>query len=201
MRREANLKFMRFSHVHDEPAEIVILKRGISYHAIVAEPYRVKNVLTIQRPMPTVVAALEYLLDVTAEHLANLDQCSAGCVTPVGQFGETVENDLYLNRGSYYVPPVSPSATSGDARSDSEEDPESTVETSEPTSVDETPPPVYTIVQIAERLPTPFASSTGRGPQAPRRRRPASTMEDANEDDTMRGNTLRRSTRRRYDNQ
>jgi hypothetical protein len=33
--------------------------------------------------MPTVIAALEYLVGVTAEHLANLDQGSAGCATPI----------------------------------------------------------------------------------------------------------------------
>jgi hypothetical protein len=194
---------MRLPLVYNDPPEIVILKRGRSYHAIVAESFRVKNVLTMDRPMPTVTAALEYLLDVTAEHLANaLNYFHTDCPTPPGQFGETVENDLYLNRGSYYVPSLTPSTTSEAAPSNSEEASESDqLESSEPTSVEESPPPVYTRLPIADRSPTPFASPTGRGPRIQTRRRPASTMDSADEDDTARGNPLRRSTRIRRNNE
>jgi hypothetical protein len=133
--------------------------------------------------MPTVTAALEYLLDMIAEHLANVhDKCFTNCPTPEGQFGETVENDLWLNRGSYYETALTPSTTSETAPSDSEAESESTErEGSEPTSVEETPPPAYSSVQFAERLPTPFASPTGHGSRVQTRRRPASAMDSADE--------------------
>jgi hypothetical protein len=203
MTREANLKFLNMSLVHSDPPKIVILKRDSQYHTVVAEAYRLKNVLTMERPMPTVTAALEYLLDMIAEHLANVhDKCFTHCPTPEGQFGETVENDLWLNRGSYYEPALTPSATSEAAASDSETESESTErESSEPTSVGETPPPAYSSVQIPDRLPTPFASPTGRNSRAQARRRPASAMDSADEDDTPRGNPLRRSTRIRRNNE
>jgi hypothetical protein len=194
---------MRLSLVHDDPPEIVILKRGDSYHAIVVEESRLKNVLTMERPMPTITAALEHLLNMTAEHLANIyKNVHTDCATPPGQFGETVENDSYLNRGSYYVSSLTPSATSVAAPSDFEEGSESDQrESSEPTSVEESPPPVYTRLPVADRLPTPFASPTGGGPRTQTRRRPASAMDGADEDDTARGNPLRRSTRTRRNNE
>ncbi|KAG9962094.1 hypothetical protein KCU61_g5051, partial [Aureobasidium melanogenum] len=101
----ANFKFM-------EPAddlEIVILKRGRSYHAVIAQTNRVKHYLTMERPTLTVTAALEYLLDIISEHLGNIhDTCFAGRATLPTQFGETVENDLFLNEGSYYIPSEAP---------------------------------------------------------------------------------------------
>jgi hypothetical protein len=202
MRREANLKLMKLSLMNDDPPEIVMLKRGTSYYAIVTEIDRVKNVLTMRRPMPTVTAALEYLLDMTAEHLATMeDKVFAGRATPPGQPGEMVENDLWLNSGRFYVPSLTPSATSEAAPSTSEMQNSTESESPLPTSVDETPPPSYSTLQIADRLATPFASPTERGPRVQAGRRRASAMEETNEDDTIRGDTLRRSTRRRYDNQ
>lgn len=187
---------MRLPLVYHDPPEIVILKKGSFYHAVVAEPYRVKNLLTMQRPMPTVITALEHLLDVTAEHLANVGQLSADCATPPGQWGEMVENDLWINRGTLYVPSLTASVTSGSGSLDSEEESESSESgSSEPTSMEESPPPVYSRLPVADRLPTPFASPTGRGSRGQVRRRPASAMGDTDEDDTSRGNTLRRSTR------
>jgi hypothetical protein len=152
--------------------------------------------------MPTVTAALEYLLDVIAEHQANIENLFfADRATPPGQFGEMVENILYLNRDSYYVPSLTPSATSEAAPSVSEEEPGSSeTESSETTSVDETPPPSYSRLPVVDRLPTPFASPTGRGPPARPRRRPASEMDDDDEDDTPQISTLRRSTRLRRNN-
>ncbi|KAG9514030.1 hypothetical protein KCV07_g8415, partial [Aureobasidium melanogenum] len=183
----------------DDP-EVVILKRGRSYHAVIAQTNRVKHYLTMERPMPTVTAALEYLLDITSEHLGNIhDTCFAGRATPPTQFGETVENDLFLNMGSYYRPsetPESIASTSESTQLASRESIES--ESAEQVSIDITPPPSYRSVAIADRLPTPFASpapSSGRL-RAPRRR--ASEMEGpdaADAGDTARGNTLRRSTR------
>jgi hypothetical protein len=192
--------------MNDDPPDIVILKRGTSYHADVMETYRVKNVLIMERPMPTVTAALEYLLDMTAEHLATMeDKVFADRATPPGQPSETVENDLWLNRGRFYVPSLTPSATSEAAPSVSEEVSDSTdSESSAPTSVNQTPPPAYSSVQIAERLPTPFASPSERGPRVQARRRPAAAMDvadESDEGDIARGDTVRRSTRRRYNNQ
>ncbi|KAG9671210.1 hypothetical protein KCU99_g5433, partial [Aureobasidium melanogenum] len=87
----------------DDP-EVVILKRGRSYHAVIAQTNRVKHYLTMERPMPTVTAALEYLLDITSEHLGNIhDTCFAGRATPPTQFGETVENDLWYPSTSHHL--------------------------------------------------------------------------------------------------
>lgn len=178
---------MTWHLVYDDPPEIVILKKGSSYHAVLAEPDRVSNILTMQRPMPTVIAALEHLLNVTAEHLANIGECSREGM---------VENDLLINRGTLHVPSLTPSATSESALSASDEDPNPTRhDSSAYTSVEESPPPAYERISLADQLQTPLANSTGRGPQAQVRRRPASAMDDADEDDTPRGNTLRRSTR------
>lgn len=178
---------MRMYLVYDDPPEIVILKKGRSYHAVVADPDRVSNILTMQRPMPTVVAALEHLLNVTAEHLANIGECSAE---------EVVENDLLVNRGTLHVPSLTPSATSESESSESDEDPNPAQrDSSAPSSFEESPPPAYTRLPVADRLPTLFASPTGRGSRAQARRRPASAVSDADEDDASRSNTLRRSTR------
>lgn len=45
--------------------------------------------------MPIVIAALDHLLDVTAEHLADIGECSAE---------DMVENDVLINRGTLHVP-------------------------------------------------------------------------------------------------
>jgi hypothetical protein len=88
---------MRLSLVYDDPPEIIILKRGDSYHAIIVEESRHKSVLTMERPTPTITAALEHLLNMTAEHLANIyDNFHTDCPTPLGRFGETVENDFMV---------------------------------------------------------------------------------------------------------
>lgn len=183
----------------DDP-EIVILKRGGSYHAVIAETNRVKHALTMERPMPTVKAALEYLLDMTSEHLGNIhDTCFAGRATPPTQFGETVENDLYLNIDSFYRPSLisetaeSPPSASASTYAADRESMES--ESSEQVSVDTTPPPSYRSVALADRLPTPFASPAPSSGRARARRRRAFAIEDTDTGDTVRGNTLRRSTR------
>jgi len=186
-RHEANVKFMRMHLVYDDPPEIVILKKGRSYHAVVADSDRVSNILTMQRPMPTVIATLEHLLNVTAEHLANIGECSAE---------ETVENDLLVNRGTLHVPPLTPSVTSESDPSKSDEDANpARRDSSAPSSFEESPPPAYTRLPVADPSPTPVASPDGRGTRAQARRRPASATGDADEDDPSRGNTLRRSTR------
>lgn len=183
----------------DDP-EIVILERGGSYHAVIAETNRVKHALTMERPMPTVTAALEYLLDMTSEHLGNIhDTCFAGRATPPTQFGEVVENELFLNIDSYYRPSLTPEApeptpsASESAHTTDRESIES--ESLEQESIEITPPRSYRGVALADRLPTPFASpapSSGRL-QAPGRR--ASVPEETDTGDIARGNTLRRSTR------
>ncbi|KAH0370052.1 hypothetical protein KCU65_g2778, partial [Aureobasidium melanogenum] len=192
----ANFKFMKLPA---EDPEIVVLKRGRFYHAVIAETNRVQHALTMERPMPTVTAALEYLLGITSEHLSNIhDTCFAGRATPLTQFGETVENDLYLNPGSYYDPSLTPDETpepptSGSTQLASRESIES--ESVGQVSIDITPPPSYRSVAIADRLPTPFASPAPSSGQARAPRRRASEMEDTDAGDTARGNTLRRSTR------
>lgn len=180
--------------------EIVILKREQGYHAVIAETDRVKHALTMERPMPTVIAALEYLLDVTSEHLGNIhDTFFAGRATPPTQFGEMVENDLLLSAGSYYRPSLTPDDTPASSPLTSESVHESIErESSEQVSAGIPPPPTYLSVALANRLPTPFANSApslGRA-RAPRRR--AFEMEDTDTADTARDNTLRRSTRIRH---
>ncbi|KAG9568165.1 hypothetical protein KCU79_g2530, partial [Aureobasidium melanogenum] len=159
----ANFKFMEPA---DDP-EIVILKRGRSYHAVIAQTNRVKHYLTMERPMPTVTAALEYLLDIISEHLGNIhDTCFAGRATPPTQFGETVENDLSLNAGSYYIPSEAPESIASTFESTQLASRESIQsESVEQVSIEITPPPSYRSVALADRLPTPFASpapSSGR---------------------------------------
>ncbi|CAD0098298.1 unnamed protein product [Aureobasidium mustum] len=183
----------------DDP-EIVVLKRGGSYHAVIAETNRVKHALTMERPMPTATAALEYLLDITSEHLGNIhDTCFAGCPTPPTQFGETVENDLYPNLNSYYSPSLTPEApefTSSASESTDAADRESIEsESPEQESIEITPPPSCRSVALADRLPTPFASPSPSSGRVRAPRRPASATEDNDTDDTVRGNALHRSTR------
>ncbi|KAH0019631.1 hypothetical protein KCU78_g6724, partial [Aureobasidium melanogenum] len=115
--REQIAANFKFTEPADDP-EIVILKRGRSYHAVIAQTNRVKHYLTMERPMPTVTAALEYLLDITSEHLGNIhDTCFAGRATPPTQFGETVENDLFLNMSSYYIPSETPESIASTSES------------------------------------------------------------------------------------
>lgn len=101
--------------------EIVILKRGQSYHAVIAETDRVKHALTMERPMPTVIAALEYLLDVTSEHLGNIhDIFFADRATPPTQFAKILENHLFLSAGSYHRPDLTPDETPATSTSTAE---------------------------------------------------------------------------------
>ncbi|KAH0341781.1 hypothetical protein KCU81_g6033, partial [Aureobasidium melanogenum] len=193
----ANFKFMKLQA--DNP-EIVILKRGQGYHAVIAETDRVKHALTMERPMPTVIAALEYLLDMTSEHLGNIhDTFFTDRATPPTQFGEIVENDLFLSAGSYYRPDLTPDETPESSPSTAESIRESIErESSEQVSAGITPPPTCSSVALANRLPTPFASSSPSPGRARPPRRRASEMEAIDTDDTARENTLRRSTRIRH---
>jgi hypothetical protein len=154
--------------------------------------------------MPTVTAALEYLLDMTAEHLAFYqDRVIARRSTPLDEIGESTENDLFIEGSSQYVPAATSSAASEEGLSNFEEGPESTERgSSAPTSIDETPPPSYSTLPVVDLIPIQPAILSGHAPRIRAPRRSASAMDAADEadgDDT-RGDTLRRSVRRRRNN-
>ncbi|CAD0098299.1 unnamed protein product, partial [Aureobasidium mustum] len=68
-------------------------------------------------------------------------------------------------------------------------------EGSGPTSVES--PSVHPLQRLASRSPTPFAMSQASNLRAQSLKRCASAMDDADADDTIQPNTLRRSTRMR----
>ncbi|TIA32380.1 hypothetical protein D6C79_09219 [Aureobasidium pullulans] len=108
----ANFKFMKW--LTDEEAQdcdVITTKKGTSYHALIVRPCRRKPVLRMQQPSPSVRTALKYLLDMTSEHLATVDDMFSKDPAKFPEDEESSEFDLW--RARYRVeaavtPPLSP---------------------------------------------------------------------------------------------
>lgn len=202
----------------DDP-QIIILKKAGSYHAVIAEKYRVKHIISMKKPSPTVIAALEYLLDVTSEHLSNMhDLFFADRATPPTQFGETEERDLFISRATYESlasPPASEESQSISSRSPvstssrtsvsvsvrSSESVAESIENSEATSVESETESAVRSERLAARAQTPFSHLNPLTPARAPKRHAAAIKEEAEDgadvDHLAESSGLRRSTRLR----
>ncbi|KAH0019632.1 hypothetical protein KCU78_g6725, partial [Aureobasidium melanogenum] len=105
-----------------EEFEIIVLKEADLYRASIAHKTRLKYLLCMSELSPTVTAALEGLLDLTAEYLGNIpDVYYADCATPPDGFGAVDEGTLYNNDGRtrehLYRASVSPASSSPESSS------------------------------------------------------------------------------------
>ncbi|CAD0114476.1 unnamed protein product, partial [Aureobasidium uvarum] len=81
-----------------EHPEIIVLKTGHFYRAVIAARGCANHIVSIQEPSPTVTAALEHLLDVTAEVLSNIQDSSyANNEMPPDEVGEVDESSSYID--------------------------------------------------------------------------------------------------------
>ncbi|THX69411.1 hypothetical protein D6D04_10289 [Aureobasidium pullulans] len=99
-----------YNHMHFAPNEqnpdIVILEKGLGYCAGCAIKDRANYVLMMEKPSPTMRAALEHLLDVTAETLTNTrDKLEEIHAIGPDEPPEFHEEELQWNSSS---PPLSP---------------------------------------------------------------------------------------------
>ncbi|THW10238.1 hypothetical protein D6D25_07631 [Aureobasidium pullulans] len=108
----ANFKFMKW--LTDEEAQdcdVITIKKGTSYHALIVRPCRRKPVLRMQQPSPSVRTALKYLLDMTSEHLATMDDMFSKDPAKYPWDEESSEFDLWRTRyraEAVATPPLSP---------------------------------------------------------------------------------------------
>ncbi|KAG9514031.1 hypothetical protein KCV07_g8416, partial [Aureobasidium melanogenum] len=105
-----------------EEFEIIVLKEADLYRASIAHKTRLKYLLCMSELSPTVTAALEGLLDLTAEYLGNIpDVYYADCATPPDEVGAVDEGTLYNNDGRarehLYRASVSPASSSSESSS------------------------------------------------------------------------------------
>ncbi|KAH0382707.1 hypothetical protein KCU92_g6042, partial [Aureobasidium melanogenum] len=105
-----------------EEFEIIVLKEADLYRASIAHKTRLKYLLCMSELSPTVTAALEGLLDLTAEYLGNIpDVYYADCATPPDEVGAVDEGALYNNDGRarehLYRASVSPASSSSESSS------------------------------------------------------------------------------------
>ncbi|THX24195.1 hypothetical protein D6D10_10174 [Aureobasidium pullulans] len=101
----ANYNHMHFASNEQNP-DIVILEKGLEYCAGCATKDRANYVLMMENPSPTMRAALEHLLDVTAETLTNTrDKLEEIHAIGPDEPPEFHEEELQWNSSS---PPLSP---------------------------------------------------------------------------------------------
>ncbi|THW81105.1 hypothetical protein D6D18_09005 [Aureobasidium pullulans] len=108
----ANFKFMKW--LTDEEAadcDVITIKKGTSYHALIVRPCRRKPVLRMQQPSPSVRTTLKYLLDMTSEHLATIDDMFSKDPAKYPWDEASTEFDLWRARfraEAAVTPPLSP---------------------------------------------------------------------------------------------
>ncbi|THW74600.1 hypothetical protein D6D19_04698 [Aureobasidium pullulans] len=91
--------------------DIITIKKGTSYHALIVRPCRRKPVLRMQQPSPSAKTALKYLLDMTSEHLATIDDMFSKDSAKFPEDEESSEFDLWragFRAGAAVTPPLSP---------------------------------------------------------------------------------------------
>ncbi|THX10565.1 hypothetical protein D6D17_03852 [Aureobasidium pullulans] len=108
----ANFKFMKWLTDEEvQDCDVITIKKGTSYHALIVRPCRRKPVLRMQQPSPSVRTALKYLLDMTSEHLATIDDMFSKDPAKYPWDEESTEFDLWRARfrvEAAVTPPLSP---------------------------------------------------------------------------------------------
>jgi hypothetical protein len=103
------MKWLTDEEVQD--CDVITIKKGTSYHALIVRPCRRKPVLRMQQPSPSVRTALKYLLDMTSEHLATVDDMFSKDPAKFPEDEESSEFDLWRTRyraEAVATPPLSP---------------------------------------------------------------------------------------------
>ncbi|CAD0031420.1 unnamed protein product [Aureobasidium pullulans] len=124
-----DIQGLRTQILEAQDCDVITIKKGTSYHALIVRPCRRKPVLRMQQPSPSVRKALKYLLDMTSEHLATVDNMFSKDPAKYPWDEESTEFDLWRARfraEAAVTPPLSPDPVvvkdERDLRSDTKEE-------------------------------------------------------------------------------